>query len=128
MKRTKDEIINATIKYVSKNEHHLLNDKQKNIIKPYMWRYKLAIPFVHIRIFAIKTSTVLSNLIVKTLNKLEEITENNQFKLETLLEKDPLIIRELHNKFIDDLVKNENDDGSELSRTSVKLEKHDIFK
>lgn len=113
MKRTKQEIENSFAYYAAKGAKNLLNDEQKKIVRPYMWRYKIAVPLVLVQVGIVniveKTTDFISNL----LDKLDDITMEIQYKVDSSLSRDPRIIRDLHDKFIDELIEYEDDEGKE---------------
>lgn len=113
MKRTKQEIELSFGYYAAKGAKNLLNDEQKKIVRPYMWRYKIAVPLVLVQVGFVniveKTTDFISNL----LDKLDDITMEIQYKVDSSFSRDPRIIRYFHEKFIDKLVEYEDDEGKE---------------
>lgn len=113
MKRTKQEIVNSFGYYAAKGAKNLLNNEQQKIVRPYMWRYKIAVPLVLVQVIFVNIVEKTTDFISNVLDKLDDITMEIQYKVDSSFSKDPRIIRGLHEKFIDELVDHEDDEGKE---------------
>lgn len=113
MKRTKNEVLNSFVYYIAKDAKELLNKEQREIVKPYIWKYKVSMPMVKVK--AVLEKVVINSFdgVTDVLDFCSDKLDNAKYKISDWLHKDPHLIRNLQNEFEDKLYEAEDDNGKE---------------
>lgn len=113
MKRTKNEVLNSFVYYIVKDAKELLNQEQRKIVKPYIWKYKVSMPMVKVK--AVLEKVVINSFdgVTDVLDFCSDKLDNTKYNISDWLHKDPYLIRNLQNEFENKLYEAEDDNGKE---------------
>lgn len=113
MKRDRKDLTSSIALYIYKNEKSLLNEKQKELLKPYEWRFKVASKSGIFLEILYKVNKKLGTFFYNLFDSLKHHTEDLEEYIEKKLVTDPRIIRSVKEEMISKIESAEDENGQE---------------
>lgn len=112
MKRNRRELSLSVTKYMIHGDSYLLNDKQKEVVEPYIKLFKIGYKIAVTKLAIAKCIEKLDKCIVNFAGFVDDTYSSFYNKTWKYLNSDPRFVQKRFNKFIAEVEKHEDSEGS----------------
>lgn len=112
MKRERRELSISIAKYMIFGTDYLLNDKQKEVVAPYIFKFKVGYKVILIKLLLAKVIKFFDSKLVNFMDLINDYYSSFYNRIFDYLNSNPKFVKRIFNGFIEDVEKYEDLDGS----------------